>query len=53
MKWQIEFKKRATQELNKLDKPQRERIRTFLKNLAAQDNVRVSGRALQGKFSGY
>jgi mRNA interferase RelE/StbE len=53
MQWQIEFKKRATQEINKLDKPQRERIRTFLEDLSTRDNIRVMGRALQGKLSSY
>jgi mRNA interferase RelE/StbE len=53
MQWKIEFKKQAAQEINKLDKPQRERIRAFLKNLATRDNVRVQGHALQGKLSNY
>ena len=53
MEWRIELKARAAQSINKLDVQHRERIREFLKKLAAQDSPRATGKALQGQLAGY
>jgi mRNA interferase RelE/StbE len=53
MQWRVELKAKAAQALNKLDKPQRERIRAFLKQLTGTDNPRATGKGLQGRLSGY
>jgi mRNA interferase RelE/StbE len=54
MTWQIEFTSTAAKQFSKLDKPVKERIISFLENrLAATDNPKQSGKALQGALSEY
>ncbi|WAR43211.1 type II toxin-antitoxin system RelE family toxin [Methylomonas rapida] len=53
MPWSVRLKTGAAKAINKLDKPVRDRIKTFLAQLAEQDNPRITGKALQGKLSAY
>ncbi|MFZ2451389.1 MAG: type II toxin-antitoxin system RelE/ParE family toxin [Methylovulum miyakonense] len=53
MQWRVELKAKAAQAINKLDAPQRERIRAFLKKQSTQTNPRATGKALQGQLAGY
>ncbi|GEM_PF-6815729 len=42
MQWRVELKAKAAQAINKLDAPQRERIRAFLKKQSTQTNPRAT-----------
>ncbi len=53
MPWSIKLKAGTAKTINKLDKPVRERIKSFLDTLASEDNPRITGKALQGQLSGY
>lgn len=52
MQWRIELEVIAERSINKLDKPSREHIRAFLKDILMQDNPRIKGKALQGNLKG-
>jgi len=52
MTWKIEFTVQAAKQFNKLDKPIRQRISTFLTSrLAKLDDPRQLGKQLQGPLS--
>lgn len=52
MPWTIEIKGKAAKAITLLDKPIRNRIIGFLKQIEALDNPRIQGKALTGKYSG-
>ncbi|MFI3216055.1 MAG: type II toxin-antitoxin system RelE/ParE family toxin [Methylococcales bacterium] len=53
MKWSIEIKKKALNELSKISKNDRVKIGIFLnETLENLDNPRQYGKALEGKFKG-
>ena len=53
MVWRIEFLRSAERDLNRLDRPVRRRILSFLHGrLASTDNPRSSGAALRGSEMG-
>jgi mRNA interferase RelE/StbE len=53
MKWAIEVKKKALNELSKINKNDRVKIGIFLnETLKNLDNPRQYGKALEGKFKG-
>lgn len=53
MKWSIEVKKKALNELSKINRDDRVKIGFFLnETLADLDNPRQHGKALEGKFKG-
>jgi mRNA interferase RelE/StbE len=52
MEWEIKIKSKATKSLNRLDRVTQDKIRQFFKRLALQDNPRLQGKALTGKYSG-
>lgn len=51
-RWRVKYTEEARSELFKLDKPVRERIRSFVKRLPDLPNPRMRGEALQGPLSG-
>ena len=53
MKWTIDYTNAAKKVLKSLDKPIRERIRTFVKNLSELENPRLKGESLTGNLSKY
>ncbi|MBQ7196418.1 MAG: type II toxin-antitoxin system RelE/ParE family toxin [Synergistaceae bacterium] len=53
MEWTIEYTKEATKELKSLDKPVRERIRGYVKNLRELSNPRLRGEPLTGNLSDF
>ncbi|MGZ8234712.1 type II toxin-antitoxin system RelE family toxin [Methylobacter tundripaludum] len=53
MAWTVKLSDDAKRDLQKLDKPLQKRITSFLLDrLQTTDNPRLTGKALQGKFSG-
>jgi mRNA interferase RelE/StbE len=51
--WTVKLSDDAKRDLQKLDKPLQKRITSFLLDrLQTTDNPRLTGKALQGKFSG-
>ena len=46
--WRVEYSDRARRQLRKLDKPVRERIREFIKNIPALETPRSKGDPLSG-----
>ena len=52
MSWKIILKLKATKEINKLDNTSKNRIKSFLKRLKAQENPRNQGKPLAGKYKG-
>jgi len=52
MLWIVEVKGKAAKTLTQIDKPIRNRIIDYLKQLEAVDNPRIQGKALTGKYSG-
>jgi mRNA interferase RelE/StbE len=51
--WTVKLSDDAKRDLQKLDKPLQKRIASFLLDrLQTTDNPRLTGKALQGKFSG-
>lgn len=52
MPWTIEVKGKAAKTITQMDKPIRNRITGFLKQLEVLDNPRIQGKALTGKYSG-
>lgn len=52
MAWEIKLKSKATKSLNRLDRVTQDKIRQFFKRLALQDNPRLQGKALTGKYAG-
>ncbi len=53
MAWKIKLTDNARRTLKKLDKPAAKRMRTYLRELAAQADLRRTGKALLGNFRGY
>lgn len=51
MLWTVNFSEKADKQLLSLDKPIRERIRKFLKDLQKLPNPRLRGEALSGNLS--
>ncbi len=51
MGWKIEIKKSAAKQIQKLDTLAQKRIVSFLNQLAASNNPRLSGKALKGEHS--
>lgn len=51
--WRVEFAHRAAKAVRKLDKGTQKRIFAKLNEVAALDDPRVSGKALQGNLAGY
>ena len=51
--WEIEFTEKADEELLSLDKPIRERIRKYVKDLSELPNPRLRGEALTGNLSDF
>ncbi len=49
MDWQIEIKKSAVKQIQKLDSVAQKRIVSFLNQLATHANPRLSGKALKGE----
>lgn len=52
MPWIVEVKGKAAKAITQLDKPIRNRITDYLKQLEALGNPRTQGKALTGKYSG-
>jgi len=52
MPWIVEVKGKAAKTIIGLDKPIRNRITGYLKQLEALDNPRIQGKALTGRYSG-
>ena len=52
-KWTIEIRDKAAKVLRALDAPTKRRIDSFLDNLESTENPRTTGKALQGRLSGY
>ena len=53
MLWRVEFSEKADKQLLALDKPIRERIRNFVKNLQELPNPRMRGEPLTGNLSDF
>lgn len=53
MLWKINFSEKADKQLLSLDKPIRERIRKFVKDLAKLPNPRFCGEPLTGNLSNF
>ena len=51
--WKVEFSDKADKQLLSLDKPVRERIRNFIKNLQELPNPRMRGEPLTGNLSDF
>ncbi len=51
MLWKVEFTETADKQLASLDKPDRERIRHYTKDIEALPNPRMRGEALSGDLS--
>ena len=51
MHWKIDFTEQADRELLSLDKPIRERIRKYVRDLEKLDNPRMRGEPLNGILS--
>ncbi|SJM90362.1 Addiction module toxin, RelE/StbE family [Crenothrix polyspora] len=52
MMWTIKLNSLSAKELNKLDKPIKQRIEAFIDDLSTLDNPRQTGKALQGDLKG-
>jgi mRNA interferase RelE/StbE len=52
MPWTVEVNGKAAKTITHMDKPIRNRIMGYLKQLEALDNPRTQGKALTGKYSG-
>lgn len=52
MPWTVEVKGKAAKAITQLDKPIRNRITGYLKQLETLDNPRTQGKALTGKYAG-
>ena len=53
MLWRIDFSAKADKQLLSLDKPVRERIRKFVKDLTELPNPRLRGEPLTGNLSDF
>lgn len=53
MLWRIDFSEKADKQLLSLDKPIRERIRKYVKDLAVLSNPRLRGEPLAGNLSDF
>ena len=53
MLWRVDFSEKADKQLLSLDKPIRERIRKFVKDLAVLPNPRLRGESLTGNLSNF
>ena len=53
MLWRVDFSAKADKQLLSLDKPIRERIRKFVKDLAVLPNPRLRGEPLTGNLSDF
>ena len=53
MLWKVNFTDKADKQLLSLDKKDRERIRTFIKDLAALPNPRMRGEPLTANLSDF
>ncbi len=51
--WKVSFTEEADKALSKLDKPVRERIRKFARDLERLQNPRLRGEALTGNLSDF
>ena len=51
--WRVDFSDKADKQLLALDKSVRERIRTYVKDLAKLDNPRMRGEPLTGNLSDF
>ena len=51
MLWKVDFTAEADSQLLKLDKPDRERIRKYVKDLEGLPDPRLRGEALKGNLS--
>lgn len=52
MTWEIKLNALSAKTLKQLDKPAKQRIESFINDLAATDNPRTKGKALQGDLKG-
>jgi mRNA interferase RelE/StbE len=50
--WRIKFNPLSVKTLKQLDKPTKQRLEAFIDELAATDNPRSKGKALQGNLKG-
>ena len=53
MLWNVNFSEKADKQLLSLDKPVRERIRKYVKDLAKLSNPRLRGEPLAGNLSDF
>ena len=53
MRWRVDFTAEADSQLLKLDKPDRERIRKYVKDLEILPDPRLRGEALTGNLSDF
>lgn len=53
MAWKIELTENAGRTLRRLDRPDAMQIRTYLRDLAAQEDPHSKGKALSGTLRGY
>lgn len=52
MTWEIKLNPLSAKTLKQLDKPTKQRIETFIDDLATTNNPRTKGKALQGDLKG-
>jgi len=53
MTWIINLDSSAAKTLQAIDKPTKQRIESFINQLALTTNPRTTGKALQGQLAGY